>query len=342
MYQRLTLVLLSLLLFIASNSHARDFSKVYAKVKDSVVTIHTTRIGQSQSVKGKVDTSSSGLGSGVLVRNGYILTAAHVVQSEDEIEVQLADKRRFKARTVSSVSFADLAVIKLEDAPKDLPQAKIGNSDNSHIGEEVFVIGSPYGVSQTLTIGHLSGRRNKQSPVDDFDLEFLQTDAPINQGNSGGPLFNVKGEVIGIVSHILSQSGGNEGLGFAASINMAKGLFLDHPPVWTGMTMLPLSEIMMNALNVPYKYGILVEHVAQHSLGHKLGVQGGTIPANIGGIKTTLGGDVIVAISQNHVNLDDDGIKDMWNYLRSLKPGDKIELNVIRQGQLLKLHTFID
>ncbi|WP_096085154.1 S1C family serine protease [Agaribacterium haliotis] len=342
MFTRCTLLSICLLSLLSTNIYARDYSRAYKQVKDTVVTIHTSRTSAAQTVSGKVDTSSSSLGSGVLVGNGHILTAAHVVHAEDKLEVKLTDGRSFKAQTISSIAPADLAIIRLLDAPDNLQVAKIGDSDKAQIGEEIMIIGAPYGVSQSLSIGHISGRRQQQGPAHVFELEFLQTDAAINKGNSGGPMFNSRGEVIGIVSHILSQSGGSEGLGFAGSINMAKTIFLNNPPVWMGMEQVPLNDLLMRALNVPYKNGLLVQHTAPSGLGAKLGIQGGELPANLGGIELVLGGDIVISIGDQPVSIDEEGLAYIWNYLKSRKKGERIDVSVWRQGQLLKLNTIVD
>ncbi len=324
-------------LFLATSfvsfAFASDFSSLYAKVKPTVVMLKTNAYVEKETAKGVVSTQQRGIGSGVIVDGNYVLTASHVVNVADRVEVQTADGKTYAGRTVSSMPLADLAVVEILDAPKNLKHAKLGDSDKAKIGQEVIVVGAPYGLSQTLTVGNFSGRRINDDPKDLIATEFLQTDAPINQGNSGGPMFNSKGEVIGIVSHIRSTSGGSEGLGFAASINMAKRLFLDNPPPWVGMEVEPLTEVMADALNVPYGKGLLVQQVAYGSMADDFGLQHGRVPAVIAGRKLLLGGDVIVAFGGQEVDYSPEGFRRISAYLNSISDNGQLEMTVYRDGK---------
>lgn len=333
----LYLLLSGVMWFMALPSQATDFSSLYKKVRNSVVTIQTDQFVEQQTDSGIISAQQSGLGSGVIIKGKYVLTASHVVNIADRIRVHTASGDMYAAKTISSVPLADLAIIEIINPLGDLKSATIGDSDAVSIGEEVFVIGAPYGLSQTLTVGHFSGRRLSEGKQVLLATEFLQTDAPINRGNSGGPMFNTKGEIIGIVSHISSTSGGSEGLGFAASINMAKKLFIDHPPVWTGMAFVPMSEVLADALNAPYPNGILVQQVAKGSLGDQFGVHPGRIPATIGGRNILLGGDIIISLGGQDISLTPEGIQQSLKYMRELKEGDTIRITVIRNGKKLVL-----
>lgn len=332
-------IVLLLLPLLPLAGQATDFSKLYKSVSDSVVMIKTNQYVEQQTEKGVVSSKLGGLGSGVITKENYVLTAAHVVNIADRIEVHTKNGQVIAAKTVSSVPLADLAVLQLIDPPEDIKQAPLGNSDNIDIGAEVFVVGAPYGLSQTLTVGHFSGRRIHDSEEDLINTEFLQTDAPINRGNSGGPMFNTQGEVIGIVSHIRSSSGGSEGLGFAASVNMAKKLFLDNPPPWVGMEYVPMSETLADALNVPHPNGLLVQRVAYGSMADRFGVQPGRIPATINGRKMLLGGDVLIAFGDEELNMTPAGVQKVRRYLNSVNKGGKLELTVYRDGRPVVLRT---
>ena len=333
----ISLVLLLFVFFSSVSSYATDFSNLYKKVSPSVVMIKTNRYVEEVTEKGVVQTHQGGLGSGVLIEDGFILTASHVVHIADRIEVKTVDGKIYPARTVGSIPLADLAVIRLLDPPKNLPAARVGDSDAIDIGAEVFIVGAPYGLTQTLTVGHFSGRRASEGSNALIQTEFLQTDAPINRGNSGGPMFNTKGEVIGIVSHIRSSSGGSEGLGFAASINMVKRLLLDNPPVWTGMEFVPMSKTLAAAINVPFPDGILVQRVAHGSMGDQFGIQPGRISAVIAGQKLLLGGDVIIGIGGQEVSATPDGMRRARRYAKSLKEGDTMVITVYRNGRKVQL-----
>ncbi len=327
-------------IFFALSASATDFSKVYAQVKDAVVTIKTNKYVEKETEKGVVSSQLGGIGSGIILdKDGLILTAAHVVHIADRIEVNMTDGKTYTARVISSIPFADLALVKMDKPPAKLPTANTGNSDKMRIGQEVFVVGAPYGLSQTLTVGHFSGRRSSDDENGLIDTEFLQTDAPINKGNSGGPMFNTKGEVIGIVSHIRSSSGGSEGLGFAASINMARNLFLDQEHVWAGMEIVPMSPMMARAINAPFPEAILVQQVAYGSLADKMGIQPGRIPAVLNGRKMLLGGDVIIAFGDHPIKLSKESLVTARDYMGSVPVGKPIEMTVYRDGKQIKLST---
>ena len=320
---------------------AESFSRLYKAVNPSVVVIHTRGQVVSEGPRGKsLITTGQGLGSGVIMsKDGLIMTAAHVVQVSDKIAVELADGTRYHAMVIASAPFSDVALIKLDDPPDKLNVAKLGDSDLVEIGEEVFVIGSPYGIGHTLTVGYISGRHSESLIEGDAQkVDFLQTDAAINKGNSGGPLFNKSGEVIGLVSHIKSISGGNEGLGFAATINMAKRLLLEQRSVWTGMEFIPLRGKLGLALNAPGGAGLLVQKTAKFSLGHAIGFEGGTIPVKLKGREILLGGDIILSINGMSLRSDQD-LVNVRKALVELDFGEPVEAKIVRAGEVKILST---
>src|SRR5262249_963355 len=162
------------------------------------------------------------------------------------------------AEVIASVITADVALLKLEWVPADAVIAKFGDSDNVEVGDQVIVIGAPYGLSRTLTSGHMSARHaNKQLIGGLRGGGRFQTDAAINKGNSGGPMFNLKGEVIGIVCNFFSQSGGFEGLGFATTSNLARRLLLEQNTYWSGLEGMIISGKVAQIFNVPQEAGLL-------------------------------------------------------------------------------------
>ena len=163
------------------------------------------------------------LGSGVIVNgDGYILTNHHVVDGADHVTVELTDRRSFTAKVVGSDAPSDLAVLKVE--AKGLPVLPFGNSESVNVGDVVLALGNPMGVGQTVTMGIISAKGRATGLGDGSFEDFLQTDAPINTGNSGGALVNTRGELVGINSQILSPSGGNIGIGFSIPVNMARAV----------------------------------------------------------------------------------------------------------------------
>src|SRR5262249_19180274 len=191
-----------------THAHAQDLRDLFRQVKASVVTVRTIEREINPQSKGEF-VKTPGIGSGVLISSdGKVMTAAHLVQSADRVVVVFTEGKEFPAEVIASVITADVALLKLEWVPADAVIAKFGDSDNVEVGDQVIVIGAPYGLSRTLTSGHMSARHaNKQLIGGLRAVEMFQTDAAINKGNSGGPMFNLKGEVIGIVCNFFSQSG---------------------------------------------------------------------------------------------------------------------------------------
>lgn len=334
---RLIFIALMTLAF-SINLQAANVSKVFKKVDPAVVVITTRESFHIASEKGLKKINNGGLGSGVIIsKDGLIMTAAHVIAAADEVTVTLKDGREFIAKVISVSNPADVALIGLVEPPDDLSYVAPHNSDDVEVGEEVFVIGSPYGLAHTLTVGNLSSRRIIDDEKALMDMEFLQTDAAVNQGNSGGPLFTINGKLIGIVSHIQTISGGNEGLGFAASINMARKLLLEDTPFWLGAQFIPLKDELADAFNVPYNEGLLVQKVAKGSIAEEMGLRAGTIPIGRGEHKLLIGGDIIVEVGGLSIYVNRAGRQRIIDYIASIPPGDDLTLTVIRAGKKLIL-----
>lgn len=318
----------------------QSLADLYEQTSPSVVVIHTAESlapppGKDQTV------SVPGLGSGVVISNDQILTAAHVVHNADSLEIEFLDGTRVPAEVISSEPRADLALLQLYDPYDDARPATLGDSDSVRIGEENYVIGSPLGNAHTLTWGHISARHTPETHMSDFSKsEFFQTDAAINQGNSGGPMFNMDGEVIGIVSHIQSQTGGNVGLGFAVTINTAKELIFNKRSFYSGFESVKIKGPLASALNIGQPSGMLVQRVTTGSFAQRLGLKGGNIPADVAGNKILLGGDVILEISGIQVN-DEQSVNDIRNKIDQLEIGDSLEMTILRNGGREKLSAYI-
>jgi len=296
-----------------------------------------------------------GLGSGVLISNdGKVLTAAHVVQTADVAGVEFPDGQVIIARVIGSDIRSDVALLQLKEIPKGVAPVTIGDSDKVEVGDQIFVIGAPYGISQTLSVGHLSGRH--RLPGNDegtTSVEFLQTDAAINTGNSGGPMFDIEGNIIGIVTTIMSHSGGSEGLAFATAANTAKQLLLERKPFWSGIDGLVVTGALARALNLPQAAGVLVQRIGDGSIGSRLGINPGTLRVTIQGADILLGGDVILDV--NNIGVidprsaqslgsftSDENYERIYNSVTALKPGDPLVVIVFREGKVLKLTTTMD
>jgi len=337
---------LSFLIFnfivLISPAGAGSLSKVFKKVNPAVVVILTTERGYSSLQPDQMQSfNKGGLASGIVIsKDGLIMTAAHVVQVADAVVVRFLDGTMVGAKVVGSSPQADVALLQLNHLPDNLAVADLGGSDDVSIGDEIFVIGAPYGVDHTLTVGYMSGRRHPEAACNPLlPIEFLQTDAAINKGNSGGPMFSMNGKVIGIVSRILSYSGGSEGLGFAVSINTARELLLKQGSVWTGLEAYLVSGILAKALNVPQEAGLLIQRVADDSPGHRLGLRPGNIPVEIAGKQLLLGGDIVLEVIGVTVSADFEHTCEIRQKTVGLNH-DNFEMKVLRDGKVVDLAIF--
>ena len=259
-----------------------------------------------------------GLGSGVIVSaDGTILTNAHVIDGAEKISVQLNDDKIYEAKLVGIDKPSDLAVIKIEG--NNLPFLSLGNSDNVRIGDIVLAIGNPLGIGQTVTAGIISAKGRRTGLSDGSYEDFLQTDAPINRGNSGGALVNLTGELIGINSQILSTTGGSIGIGFSIPSNMAKSVMeqlIQNGKVRRGLLGINIQNLTpetAQALELKETSGVLVSNVKPGSAADKAGVKGG---------------DIVTAI--NGEKIEDSNL--LRNKVAGTLPGNQIKLTVVRDG----------
>ncbi len=313
---------------------AEPLREVFKRVDPSVVVVLTNR---HQVVTGpKMQLANlQGLGSGVLIsKDGKVMTAAHVVQTADEIKVQFQNEETVPAKVLTSDPAADVALLQLERVPTGATAANLGDSDEAEVGDEIFVVGAPVGMGHTLTVGHISARRKPNTMFGGMSrAEFFQTDEAINQGNSGGPMFNRAGEVVGIVSHIISKSGGFEGLGFVVTANLARRLLIDQHPFWSGVENFMLSGDLARVFHLPQNAGMLVQRIASNSPAAQLGLRPGTMMAVIEGEPMIVGGDVILEVQGVPVTGDGAGYIVFRDRLTALRPGEAITVVVWRNGR---------
>ncbi len=257
-----------------------------------------------------------GQGSGFIIStDGYVITNAHVVQRADEVLVTLTDKREFKAKVIGTDERTDVAVLKIDTT--GLPKLNIGDSDKVRVGEWVLAIGSPFGFENTVTAGIVSA---KSRDTGDF-VPFIQTDAAVNPGNSGGPLFNTKGEVIGINSQIFSGNGGYLGISFAIPVNTAMGVAnqliktgkVNRGRVGVAMNPSPISKDLAESLGLPNAKGALIDEVTKDSPAEKAGI---------------LAQDIIQKVNGKQI----DTYIDVTRAISNTAPGTKVVLTIWRKG----------
>ena len=282
-----------------------------------------------------------GAGSGfVMDARGYILTNFHVVQGAQSIEVVLGDQSRHPAKFIGADQWNDVALIKIEAANKPLAVLPLGDSTTLQVGQKVLAIGNPFGFQSTLTTGVVSALgRTVQTGQNTLIDEAIQTDAAINRGNSGGPLINTHGEVIGINSAIYTPSGTTAGIGFAIPVNTAKRIARDlitdgrvHQ-AFIGVETIPFNESFAEALGLPAQEGLLVQTTTRGGPAAEAGIKGGDRVAQAGMRRFYVGGDVITAIDSQKVLSP----LDVNVALNKKRPGDTVTVTLFRGGKKMEV-----
>ena len=281
-----------------------------------------------------------GQGSGFIIdRDGHVLTNYHVIADARQVEVTLHNRKRYRATVVGTDRSHDLAVIQIK-AP-DLNPMVLGDSRNLQVGQKVYAIGNPFGLSGTLTSGIVSSIRSVQEPDGMTIDEAIQTDAAINPGNSGGPLLNSHGEVIGINTMIASSVGQNAGIGFAIPINTAKAVLNDlltlgrvrRPSL--GVVTLPISPDIASDLGLASDYGLLIIRVVPGGAAERAGLKGGTERAYLGNTPIMVGGDLIVAIDGQDVQDQQELSRIMNNH----RAGDSVKITIYRGKRKMEVEV---
>jgi serine protease Do len=326
---------------ISVNTHSQDLSSLYEKVSPAVVVIFTTEkdiVTTANNQTMKVD--QNGLGSGFMIADNLVVTAAHVVQVPERLQVQFNDGETIPAKVISAYKTADIALIQLFRPRLNAVTLKFGNSDELKVGQQIFIVGAPYGLTASLSSGYVSSFRKESLGNNPFTtVDFIQTDAAINQGNSGGPMFNLNGEVVGIVSHITTKSGGFDGIGYASSSNLASRLLLNNKMPWLGADMHSLTYKQAKLLNLPQKHGLLVQRVSSSSIFGRMGIKGGDTESMLDGEKLILGGDIILSFNDLKFSLDDVTLNKLSTFANSLTTNPRFKVTVMRQGQILTLES---
>ncbi len=236
--------------------------------------------------------------SGVLLTaDGVVLTAAHAVSDASEVSVRFRSGEPQPAQVIFIDSSADIALIRVPAVPPGIEPATLGDSAAVRKGQTIYIIGSPVGVEFSLSAGIVSGRHAPKHVFgENAEMEMIQTDAAMNSGNSGGPMFNGRGEVIAIAQRILTSGGGSEGLGFGVAINAVRKVLARDPCLWLGFSAIPLNAEWAAALNVPEGDALLIQTVSPGSPAAKAGLRGGGLPVQTGEAHLLLGGDLILRV----------------------------------------------
>ncbi|MEP6892734.1 MAG: trypsin-like peptidase domain-containing protein, partial [Gaiellaceae bacterium] len=281
--------------------------------------------------------SQQALGSGfVLDKAGHIVTNYHVVQGATKIEVSFSDQSSHSATIVGSDPSTDLAVLKVDVSARALTPLPLGNSDLAQVGDEVVAIGNPFGLDRTATAGIISAIQRRITAPNGFSIDHaLQTDAPINHGNSGGPLLDAHGDVVGVNSQIETGGNateGNVGIGFAVPANTVKNVVaqilasgkVEH--AYLGVTVQDLGANLARLFHLPASSGVLVQTVQNGSGAQKAGIKGGTQQTTVAGESYKMGGDLIVSANNKPIT-STGALRDL---IAGFKPGDKLSLTLYR------------
>jgi S1-C subfamily serine protease len=312
---------------------------VYRKNIASVVNI-TSRAMAYDFFYGLVPQEGQGTGF-IIDKEGHIITNYHVIAEARQVEVTLSNRKKYRATIVGTDRAHDLAIVQIK-AP-DLQPMTLGDSTHLQVGQKVYAIGNPFGLSGTLTRGIVSSIRQVQEPDGMVIEEAIQTDAAINPGNSGGPLLNWHGEVIGINTMIASNVGQSAGIGFAIPINTAKAVLNDLVTIGRvrrpalGVRTIPISSELATEMNLAADYGLLIVQAVPSGAADRAGLRGGTERAYLGNIPIMIGGDLIVAVDGKKIETQQDLAQVMNNH----RAGDTVNVSVFRNKKKLEVKVVL-
>jgi putative serine protease PepD len=321
----------------AATGDRMSINEIYDRAAPGVVQITTTGAANPDPFSG---TPGRALGSGFVVdKGGHIVTNFHVVQGADEIRVSFSNRDTVQADLVGSDPSTDLALLRVEAKASALRPLPLGNSDKVEVGDQVIAIGNPFGLDRTATAGIVSAvQRRISSPDARFAIDHvIQTDAPINRGNSGGPLLSDHGEVIGVNTQIETGgvSTGNVGIGFAVPSNTVKNVVaqvlrtgrVEH--AYLGIQGHPVTSELAKRFRLPVESGVLVELVTEGSGAAKAGLREGDNDVVVAGETFVLGGDIIVAADGKKVA----SVEELRDAIAAHKPGEEIRLQIYRESK---------
>jgi len=312
---------------------------VYRKNIASVVNI-TSRAMAYDFFYGLVPQEGQGTGF-IIDKAGHILTNYHVIADAREVWVTLHNRKKYRATIVGTDRAHDLAIVQIKAT--DLIPMTLGDSTNLQVGQKVYAIGNPFGLSGTLTRGIVSSIRQVEEPDGMVIEEAIQTDAAINPGNSGGPLLNWHGEVIGINTMIASNVGQSAGIGFAIPINTAKAVLNDLVTIGRvrrpalGVRTIPIGGELATEMNLPADYGLLIVQAIPGGAAARAGLRGGSERAYLGNIPIMIGGDLIVAVDGKRI----DSQQDLAQVMNNHRAGDTVNVTIFRNKKKMDVSVVL-
>ena len=317
------------------NGGGKTISDIYASAKRGVVQVLATSVSDNPFFGAQ---QARVLGSGFVIdKSGHVVTNYHVIEGASKVEVSFSGNDEMPATVVGKDPSTDIAVLRIKGAEgRALTPLELGNSDVVRVGDAVVAIGNPFGLERTVTAGIISALQREITAPNGFAIDrVIQTDAAINHGNSGGPLLNADGRVIGVNSQIESGSGGNVGISFAVPINTVKDVvsqLLEHGKVdhaYIGVEMATVTSELAANVRLPVDQGVLIQRVRPDSPAAQAGLRGGTTQVVVDGESYLVGGDVITKADGQAI----ESAEQLRSVVTSKQPGDEIALEVHRQNE---------
>jgi S1-C subfamily serine protease len=330
--------------FAPANTTGLSVNEIYERAAPGVVRVNATNNSTSFAPRGlpsdqfPTTPQSSALGSGFVIdKAGHIVTNYHVVEGADEVTVSFSNRDTVQAEIVGADPSTDLAVLRVETAASGLTPLPMGDSDAVRVGDAVVAIGNPFGLDRTVTSGIVSALQRLITAPNQFTIDHvIQTDAPINHGNSGGPLLSSRGRVIGVNTQIETgaTATGNVGIGFSVPSNTVKDVVaqilrtgsVDHP--YLGISGQAVTPEVADKYNLAVQKGVIVGSVTQDSGADKAGLKGGKTQVVVAGVTFVLGGDIIVSFDGEKIS----SIEQLRDAVAAHKPGDKVKVVIYRDA----------